>query len=896
MSESPAKEGAAAMDLQRRARLLEDVVENIPTGFTLYDAEGRLVLMSKSLIERAGAEEDHQALIGLRREEVLLRLLPRIKLFDGKAVTATKAEAEAIAERLWSLRNETVEIQLDDGNWRLLACYSTSEGGQAVISTEITERKRAEASLRDSEDQFRSIVEGNPSPVRVADLETWEIIYESPAAAALFGRAWPSDGGQTTSENYANPAARARIIADLKGLGAVDNREVEMVRTDGVRLWVALSSRVVRYKGRQVCVSSLVDLTENKRREAELSQARETLEDAIESLSEGLALYGHDDRLVLCNSQYKAFHKEDADLLVPGAHWREVTRVRGERGLFAEAAGQVAAWLEGQMAQRGIAQNQEFQASGGRWFEYSHRPTRQGGFVSTWRDITARKTMENALRDSEALLRQVLEACPLPIVMIRAADGSVIYGNPATRVMLGSRQDAAGDARATLSFASLGDARSIVARLRKGEAVEGTEVPLLHAEGQPFPGSVSARLVDYQEEEVVVAVIQDLTEQKRQQEELRLARETLHQSEKLSALGQLLAGVSHELTNPLSVLVGQSTLLKETTADAETLARVEQISKAADRCAAIVRNFLAMARNEPVEAASLSVNEAIEAALEMTTYALQTSGVEVSLDLAVEMPKVTGAADQLRQVFTNLIINAQQSVQSVAPPRKLRITSEFRESSQQVVVKIKDNGPGVPEDISTRIFEPLFTTKDVGSGTGMGLALCHRIVEAHGGTIRLESGPDDGAAFAVRLPVADEDRPAATEAQPSAAEAMGLRVLVVDDEYDVGAIISDVLQFDGHEVEVANAGEAALEKLAAASYDVILSDVRMPGMDGPSFYEAVNERYPNQVSGLAFITGDTLSPRVKSFLEASKRPFLEKPILPKDIRALIAQVMERKAP
>ena len=287
-----------------------------------------------------------------------------------------------------------------------------------------------------------------------------------------------------------------------------------------------------------------------------------------------MILYDSEDRMVLCNSQYRSFHQEDADLLVPGAHWPDVTRARAERGFFAEAAGQVEAWHEGQMAQRGIAQNEEFQAAGGRWFEYSHRPTRQGGFVSTWRDVTARKTMENALRDSEALLRQVLEACPLPIVMIRAADGAVIYGNPATRVMLGNRQDAAGDPRATLSFASLSDARSIVARLRSGEEVEGAEVSLLHADGQPFPGSVSARLVDYQEEEVVVAVIQDLTEQKRQQEELRLTRETLHQSEKLSALGQLLAGVSHELTNPLSVLVGQSNLLKETTADAEILARV----------------------------------------------------------------------------------------------------------------------------------------------------------------------------------------------------------------------------------------------------------------------------------------------------------------------------------
>ena len=270
--EGSKKESMSGLDPERSMRLLEDVIENLPTGFTLYDAEGRLLMMSKSLIERAGAEEDHRSLIGLRREEVLLRLLPRIKLFDGKPVEATRAQAEAIAEGLWSLNNETVEIQLDDGHWRLLACYPTSEGGQAVISTEIHRAQACRSDLARERGPIplhrrRQSLSGPGGRRR----DLGNPVRKPGIGPALFGRPWPSRGVHTTSETYVDPDARAEVIADLKQHGAVDNRQMEMVASDGTKLWVSLSSRVVRYQGREVCVSSLVDLTESKRREDELT-------------------------------------------------------------------------------------------------------------------------------------------------------------------------------------------------------------------------------------------------------------------------------------------------------------------------------------------------------------------------------------------------------------------------------------------------------------------------------------------------------------------------------------------------------------------------------------------------------------------------------------------------
>ena len=259
-----------------------------------------------------------------------------------------------------------------------------------------------------------------------------------------------------------------------------------------------------------------------------------------------------------------------------------------------------------------------------------------------------------------------------------------------------------------------------------------------------------------------------------------------------------------------------------------------------------------------------------------------------------DLPPVLADPDQMRQVFTNLIVNAQHALEDMDGPKQLKIITSHRKRTNEVVVKIKDNGRGVTADVRGRIFEPLYTTKEIGSGTGMGLALCHRILEAHGGTIELESRPGEGAAFAIRMPcVAAMEMPDPT-AEADVRSSGGYRVLVVDDEFDVGQIIRDVLDHEGHNVEVAPSGHVAMEKIKRQRYDVILSDIRMPGMDGPTLYQAIGTARPDLIEGLAFITGDTLSPKVKEFLDASQRPYLEKPIGPKDIRDLVDLLMRRK--
>jgi PAS domain S-box-containing protein len=843
------------------------------------------------------------------------------------------------------------------------------------------------------------------------------LLFENPAMYKMM-QDTPDSAPKLAGMSDINPAERAAYEQQLRETGAADDCEIHFRHPDGARTTAAMSGRLINFRGESVIVSAYVDVSERKAREEELKLARETLEDAIEALEDGFVLYDANDRLVMVNGTYKSFHGDMADLLVPGAYWPYVTRKRGEAGLFSEATEGLEEWLQGQMAQRGIAKREEFPAAGGKWFEYTHMPTRQGGFVSVWRDVTQRKQMEQSLRESEALVRRVLEACPLPIRMWNPETGQVIYESPASREVFGHdafstkphdiskvyvdpadrdnylvrlresgtvdniemqlrRADRSvfwasvsarliefGDGQAVVStivdlsdrkameqtlrdreeqfrsmveghplpvwmvdletseilyespsaaelvgrsgsasgpaysidhFADRDECVSLNDRLRHGSSMKEVEVRFKKTDGTEFWAAMNDRLVTYGEREVSITSFTDLTSRREAEAELARQREMMHQSEKLSALGELLAGVSHELNNPLSVLVGQAMMLRDTAPDEKTAQRAERIEKAADRCARIVKTFLSMARHETRQYVPINVNDTIESALEVTGYSLRTAGIEVTRKLAGELPVVLADGDQLVQVFTNLILNAEQAMHDVDTERRLRVISSYRKTSDQVVVKFKDSGPGIPEEIRSRIFEPLYTTKETGSGTGLGLALCHRIVEAHGGTIELEPDTGKGAAFAIRFNCErnrDLEAPAVIE---NGADQDQLRVLVVDDEVEVAQIFTDILELDGHKVEMVSSAHAALQKIERRDYDVILSDVRMPGMDGPAFFAALREAKPEQIAGLGFMTGDTLSKRVSDFLSSAGRPYLEKPITPNDIRDLIARLMRAKA-
>jgi two-component system NtrC family sensor kinase len=362
------------------------------------------------------------------------------------------------------------------------------------------------------------------------------------------------------------------------------------------------------------------------------------------------------------------------------------------------------------------------------------------------------------------------------------------------------------------------------------------------------------------------------------QDEIERQRENLMQTEKLAAMGQLLAGVAHELNNPLSVVLGQATLLRNQVNGGALDERALKIVTAADRCARIVRNFLALARQRPAQRERVNVNAIAREAVELLAYPLRVDSVEVALDLDAAIGPLWADATQLHQVVVNLLTNAHHALREQPAPRRITITTRSDAHRGVVTLTVADNGPGIPARIRTRIFEPFFTTKAVGQGTGLGLSLCQSIVEAHRGVLTLEDVLVAGTAFRIELPVTPlpaEAGAAATRVEE--APITGKRILLVDDEDEVCAIIAEVLLVDHHEVDTARNGALALEKMQRRRYDLIVSDLRMPGMGGPDLYRAVAASQPELARRFVFLTGDTLGADVRDFLDRAGQPTLTKP-------------------
>jgi PAS domain S-box-containing protein len=384
------------------------------------------------------------------------------------------------------------------------------------------------------------------------------------------------------------------------------------------------------------------------------------------------------------------------------------------------------------------------------------------------------------------------------------------------------------------------------------------------------------------------------------------AQARLVQSEKLAAIGQLAAGIAHELNNPLTSVVLYSQLIQQEKLDPDVQGNLEKVVAEALRAGKIVRGLLDFARQRPIHRESIQVNDVIRNSLGLIAYELESGGVEVMLDLAPALPTITADLYQLTQVFMNLLQNAIHAMRAVAGRRELRIATVCGPSAyyphgsdvrSMVRVSLRDTGPGIPRDLLTRIFDPFFTTKPEGGGTGLGLSICHGIVGEHEGHIWVESSVGEGTTFFVELPVAaeaaEEEKPARREERPAAEAGAGqARVLIIDDEPNVQDVLAKSLVSRGYTVAAAGNGEDGLKRLAESEFDVILCDFRMPGLSGMDFYRRIQSERPALASKIIFITGDTANLVTRRFIEENGLNILEKPFELPDLLQVIRLIGE----
>lgn len=364
-------------------------------------------------------------------------------------------------------------------------------------------------------------------------------------------------------------------------------------------------------------------------------------------------------------------------------------------------------------------------------------------------------------------------------------------------------------------------------------------------------------------------------------DDLRRTQEQLLQSEKMSAVGQLIAGVAHELNNPLTAILGYAQLLESEQLEPKVMEYVNKIFKQGQRTHRVVQNLLSFARQRKPQKDQFDVIKVLEEALLLRDYDMKVGNIRLSRDFQPNVPAVLGDPHQLEQVFLNIINNGIDAMSSEAQGEPGKPAHDFRVRVRgidgSVSIEFQDSGPGIQEP--HRIFEPFYTTKNVGKGTGLGLSICYGIVKEHGGEISARNGERRGAIIEIKLPSAGRPATAAPTPEPQRRNpALAGSILLVEDEESVMEFERDVLMGAGAQVATAVSTEKLKSLLAQQSFDALVLNGKMPG--AASVQETRNwlmEKYPQLNGHLLFTFSSLAEADVRNFLEQNHVPFLVKP-------------------
>ncbi len=519
--------------------------------------------------------------------------------------------------------------------------------------------------------------------------------------------------------------------------------------------------------------------------------------------------------------------------------------------------------------------------------------------IQAARQQERRQLMEEELQHTTSRLKTLMHSLDSAI-LFEDEQRKIVYINQAFFELFGTLEPArllgADSETGTLEYAKhFADPEKFLVRVREvlllGQPVSGDEMILsdgrsLERDYRPvqMEGRIAGHLWHYR----------DVSKKKRVQNQLAIG-------ERMAALGTLAAGVAHEINNPLMyTLANVETVIKrlENLRDAEPTgalgSRVESLLEplrdallGGQRVRDVVRDLDALGREGREQGGTISVNDVIESSVRMTRNEVRHRA-RLVLDLK-EVPRVGGTVGKLSQVVVNLMCNAAHAIPvGRAEENEVRVSSELDLPNGRVTIRVTDTGRGIPHEIRRRIFEPFFTSKELGEGSGLGLAICHQIVADMGGEIGVESEVGVGTTFEVRLPIGSV--PEALLAQDQASEpVIGLRVLIVDDDMYVMRSLTRILR-DTHTVHTASSGREALEVLGRETFDVILCDLMMPNLSGMELYEILGDIDSRLQRRMVFVTGGAFSDSAHDFLVRTAQPVLRKPFQRADLDALLARV------
>ena len=486
---------------------------------------------------------------------------------------------------------------------------------------------------------------------------------------------------------------------------------------------------------------------------------------------------------------------------------------------------------------------------------------------------------------------------------LTGADSTTHGANPHLKLMFGYPPDAPPSEVRPFDPSRFVDPQvrsGLLERLRRDGGVTDFLLRLRRADGSPVWVEVTAhaevqgRAGDSEGDEPldVDALLRDVSERKKLEDQARDLYHQLLQAEKMAVLGQTISGVAHELNNPLGSILTWAERLARKPAAEGVRQGLETILHEAERAARIVRHLLTFARKRHTTRTTVDVNHVVRDTLVLRQHEQRLANVTLIDALAAGLPNVFADPHQLQQVILNLVINAEQAMVS-ANGRGTLVVRTWHDADRDVVLlEIADDGPGVPEEVLPKIFDPFFTTKAVGKGTGLGLTVAYAIIQDHGGRITAESA-GTGAMFRIELPTASiRTAPRAPAAPPTTEPAAaGAAALIVEDEPALASAVVEGLTDAGYLVVHASDGEEALARVAERTFDAIVCDLKMPRMDGPTFYRAIAASSPALARRVIFVTGDVAGTEAERFLEETGCRWLPKPFRLSDLLRTVREVV-----
>lgn len=741
---------------------------------------------------------------------------------------------------------------------------------------DITARHEQASQLVQSEARFRQIAENVRELFWIFNTDFTETLYMGPAYERLWGR--PLQSVYDSPRSFLDAVHPDDLEGLLSGMDQVRSAEVDGVEfrvtlPDGAVRWLfARGSPVLNADGEVYRVAgTTIDITERKQLEAEHKAAETRYRRLVENAPYAIYSLDLDGRFTEINPAGESMLGRPAAWL-RGRHISEIVTPQ-DLPLAMET---MRSKIAGERDVTDVELHLRHSSGEHRLAHIRASISRDDGQVTGTHGIARDITDERMLQEETRLLVAALHSLSEGVSVMRS-DGQIIYANQAHARMLGYdierrplpniREFSADEESEALTDEAIRrtlDQGSWSGRIRR-RSMDGRVIPV---------DVVSGRVDRRSEEALIIAISHDVTEEIRREDHLRRA-------ERLASIGTLISGVAHELNNPLHSITNFATLLLES-ADRRDDDRedLEIIRREALRAAKIVADLRLLARQSQEvvpDRSRVDMNDVVMHVMRTRAYALATHNVEVVQDLAPELPAVWAERGQMEQVLINLVVNAEQAMNSVSGERRLTLTT--RSAEDGVIMRVADTGPGIPPEQMDRLFDPFFTTKEPGDGTGLGLSLVHSIIAEHGGSVRAE-GAECGAVFRVELPRAGHERRAAAVSSPDSVRP--LRVLVVDDEPAIRRAVSRYLSRRGHDVHVAGDGAEALsmieESAGSAPYDVILSDLRMPGLGGDQMIDRLRSQGTGMDRRVLFLTGDAASGDAARVLAETNAPVIFKPV------------------